>query len=169
MKKTLSLAALAGVIAMIATGCTSVTTSDGAQGIVQPPTVNYGYKAEFAHKDARVNGNAKINVLFGLFAWGADGFAENCDLSTFSFLPSASSFAKSAAVYNACQTNKADTLLGTRYVVTTTDYVVFKIVKCEVAGFPATMTNVKKLEPFVLRGKDADTLVYLDAAPKIVK
>lgn len=169
MKKTILMSICAAAAAMFVTGCTSISTSDGAQGVVQPSTVNYGYKAEFQHKDIRVQGEAEINVLFGLFAWGANGFADNSDLTAFSFFPSPSNFAKSAAVYEACRANKADTLFGTRYKVTTTDYFVYKVVKCNVAGFPATMIGVKKLEPYVLRGKETDMLVYLDAAPKVVK
>ncbi len=169
MKKMLFLSTLAGAIALVATGCTSVVTSDGATAIPQPTTCADGYKAQFQHQNVRVTGNSQVNVLFGIFAWGANGFAENSDLSTFSFLPSPVNFAKSAAVYEACQANKVDTLLGTRYTVTTTDYFVFKTLKCEVAGFPAKMTDVTKLDAYVLRGKESDTIVYLDAAPKVIK
>ncbi|MDD2480214.1 MAG: hypothetical protein PHS31_10020 [Victivallaceae bacterium] len=169
MKKTFLLSICSAIFVILVSGCTSTITSDGAQKIVQPSTFNDDYKAEFQPKDTRVKGNAQINVLFGILSWGANGVAENSNLSSFSFQPSSANFAKSAAVYEACQRNNADTLIGTRYVLTTTDYIVFKIVKCEVAGYPATMTGVKKLKPFVLRGKDADTIIYLDEAPQVIK
>ena len=75
-------------------------------------------------------------------------------------------YAKSAAVYTACQKNEADILVGTRYTVTTTDYIVFKVVKCEVAGFPAVMSGVVQKKPYVLgNGK----LVWLAEKPVVVK
>ena len=152
--------------AFVFAGCTSVNTSSGATAVPQPDADHPGYAAEFTHKNERVQGNAQVNVLFGLFAWGADGFADYSKLSTFSFLPSPENFAKSAAVYNACKANGADTLVGTRYVVTATDYVLFKIVKCEVAGFPATMTGAAKKNPYVIGdGK----LVWLAQEPTVIK
>ena len=152
--------------AFVFSGCTSVNTSDGATAIPQPCADHPGYAATFKHQNVRVNGSAQVNVLFGIFAWGADGFADNSKLSTFSFLPSPENFAKSAAVFNTCQKNKADTLVGTRYVVTTTDYFVFKTVECQVAGFPATMEGVAKKKPYVLSdGK----LVWLAEKPILVK
>ena len=165
--KKISILAFAAFAALIFTGCTSVVTSDGATAVPQVGTDHPGYAAEFSYKTERVKASAQVNVLFGIFAWGPDGFAENSDLSTFSFLPSPDNFAKSAAVYNACQANNVDTLLGTRYVVTTTDYWVFKTVKCEVAGFPATMTGVSKKHPYVI-GADGK-LVWLAERPTVVK
>ena len=147
MKKVLLSAAVAAMFVL--TGCVSVNTSDGATSIPQPSSCHPGYAAKFAHKNTRVEGAATVNVLFGIFAWGTEGFADNSKLSTFSFLPSAENFAKSAAVYNTCQANKADTLLGTRYVVTVTDYFVFNTVNGKVAGFPATMNGVVEKKPYV--------------------
>jgi hypothetical protein len=164
MKNFLFLSMLAGILSIFAAGCTSITTSDGAQKMSPPEPVTGPYRAVYTHKDVRVAGEGQVNVLFGIFAWGANGFAENSDLSSFSFFPSPANYAKSAAVYDACQKNGADTLLGTRYKLTTTDYFVFMQVKCEVAGFPATMAGVEKLVPFVL-GKDQQ-LIYLEPAAK---
>ncbi len=163
--KKLSLLAVAA-LAFIFAGCTSIHTSDGATAVTQIEADHPGYAATFNHKDVRVEGCAQVNVLFGLFAWGTDGFADNSDLSTFSFLPSAENFAKSAAVYDTCQKNKADTLVGTRYTVTTTNYFVFKTVKCKVAGFPATMVGVVKKSPYVL---SSGALVWLAEKPTLIK
>ena len=165
MKKEFLLAC-AAVAAVVLTGCKSITTSDGASGVPQPESNHPGYAAKIVHKDVRVEGNAQINVLFGLFAWGAEGFADNSKLSTFSFLPSSENFAKSAAVYSTCQKNKVDTLVGTRYVLTITDYFVFKTIKCKVAGFPATMTGIKEKKAYVLSNGN---LVWLADAPTVVK
>lgn len=165
MKKILL--AAAAVAAMFAlTGCVSVNTSDGATAVPQPGSCHPGYAAKFSHKNVRVEGNAQVNVLFGIFAWGTEGFADNSKLSIFSFLPSPENFAKSAAVYNTCQANKVDTLLGTRYIVTVTDYFVFKTVKCKVAGFPAVMNGVVEKKPYLtVDGK----LLWLSEKPTVLK
>ncbi len=152
--------------AIALTACTSIVTSDGANGVPQPRSNHPGYDAIFTHKNARVDGEAQINVLFGLFSWGAEGYADNSELSTFSFLPSAENFAKSAAVYDACQANKADVLVGTRYIMTITDYFVFKKINCKVAGFPATMTGVKEKKAYILPdGK----VSYFSQDPTVIK
>ena len=150
----------------VLSGCVSVNTSDGATGVPQPNSCHPGYAAKFAHKNVRVEGSAQVNVLFGIFAWGTDGFADNSKLSTFSFIPSAENFAKSAAVYNTCRANKADTLVGTRYTVTVTDYFVFKTVKGQVAGFPATMNSVVEKKPYVTSN---GSLVWLAEKPVLLK
>ncbi len=164
MKKLMMMALFAGVVAFVATGCTTITTSDGAERMDLPESVSTDYRANFEHKNVRVKGSGNVNVLFGIFAWGSEGFAENSDLSYFSFFPSPANYAKSSAVYNACQTNGADTLLGTRYKVTTTDYFVFKQVKCEVEGFPAVMTSIEKMVPYVL--PEGAKLIYLEPGVK---
>ncbi len=167
MKKIILFAAMA-VAAVVMTGCTSVNTSDGASLLPQPKSTHPGYDALYTLKNTRVSGEATVHVLFGLFAWGADGFADNSDLSSFSFLPSASNYAKSAAVYNTCQTQQVDTLVGTRYKVTTTDYFVYKQVKCEVAGFPATMVGAKAKQCYVVPGEKPQ-VIWSAEKPIVVK
>ncbi len=168
MKKSIFLAA-AGAIAVAVTGCTSIITSEGATLGPNPEATHPGYKAVLKHETKRVTGNSQLTILFGFFSWGANGQAENSNLSAFSFVPSHTNAVKSAAVYDACQKNNADTLLGTRYKVTTTDYLLVTTIKCEVAGFPATMTGVTELKPYVLKGNQEDKLVYLDQAPTVIK
>ena len=164
MKRWLGVVMGTAAAVFFAAGCTSINTSDGAESQALPETISTGYQEYYTHKDQRVSGEGNVNVLFGIFAWESDGFADNSDLSAFSFFPSPANYAKSAAVYDACQKNGADTLLGTRYKLTTTDYFVFKQVKCEVAGFPATLTSVKKLVPYVLG--QGEQLIFVDPAAK---
>ena len=146
-------------VAAIANGCTSISTSAGAERQELPESTSPGYQALYKHENKRVQGTGNVNVLFGIFAWGANGFADNSDLSSYSFLPSPANYARSAAVYDACQSSGADTLLGTRYTVKTTDYFVFKQVECTVVGYPATIIGVEEKFPFIL-GKD-ERLIYL--------
>lgn len=161
MKKFLLLCTVFASAAFIS-GCTSVISSDGASGIPQFESDHPGYAAKFTHQNTRVEGKAQINVLFGIFAWGAEGFADNCRLSTFAILSPSENLAKNSAVFNACMRNKADTLLGTRFVMTITNYFVFKTINCKVAGFPAIMSGVVEKKPYVLYG---GKLVWLGEAP----
>ena len=165
MSKKITLLAVAMFAVMLFTGCKSVYTSDGASGVPQVSSDHPGYAADFTVGEARVGGSATVKVLFGIFAWGTEGFAENNNLSFFSLLPSPANYAKSAAVYDACQKNKADVLVGTRYTVTVMDYWIFKTVTCEVAGFPATMTGVSQKHPYVI----GDQLVWLAEKPIAVR
>ena len=147
MKKTLLLSASV-ICGALLSGCTSTVTSDGASQIPEVDTCYPGYHAKFDLKQQRVEGKSQLHVLLGIFAWGDNGFAENSDLSGWSFMPSPENYAKSAAVYSACQANQADRLVGTRYWVTTTDYLLYQKVECKVHGFPATMTGVVEKHPY---------------------
>jgi len=61
--------------------------------------------------------------------------------------------AKSAAVYNACQAYQADRLVGTRYRIKTTNYLLYQKVECQVTGFPATMTGAVEKKPYAVGKK----------------
>ena len=164
MKKAIF--AISAAALFILTGCVSVNTSDGATGVPQPDSTHPGYAAKFTHKDTRVSGSATVNILFGIFAWGTEGFADNTKFSNFSFIPSPENYAKSAAVYNTCRANQADTLIGTRYTITTTNYFVFRTVKCQVAGFPAVMDGVVEKKPYVTPKGE---LYWTATAPTLIK
>ena len=165
MSKKFTFAAVAMFAVLIFSGCKSVYTSDGASGVPQVSSDHPGYAATFSVGDTRATGTATVNVLFGIFAWGTEGFAENNNLSFFSLLPSPNNYAKSAAVFDACQKTKSDVLVGTRYTVTVMDYWFFKTVTCEVAGFPATMNGVQEKHPYVV----GDKLVWLAEKPTAVR
>lgn len=169
MKKVFSLL-IAGTVLLLLCSCQYVYTSDGASLVPQVEATHPGYEAVFTHQPKRVEGNAEINVLFGLFAWGEEGLADYSHLSLLSFLPSAENFAKSAAVYNACQTNRVDALVGTRYIVKVTDYLVFKRLKSKVTGYPAAMTGIIQKSPYVVIGKDGSSqLLWLARKPTVLK
>ena len=163
--KKFTLIAVAAFAALVFVGCKSIVTSDGANIVPQVGSAHPGYAAKFDVKETRVDAAAQVNVLFGFIAWGTEGFADKSKLSFFSFFPSPTNYAKDAAVYEACKANKSDILIGTRYTVTTTDYLVFKTVNCKVSGFPATMTGVEKLHPYAV----GDQIVWLNEKPVAVK
>ena len=163
MKKLHVLSFLAA--GLILGGCTSTITSDGASQIPEIDSTHPGYHAKFELGEKRVEGHARIHVLLGLFAWGCNGFAEHTDLSDLSFMPSPENYAKSAAVYNACKHNQADTLVGTRYHVTTTDYLFYQKMECKVSGFPAAMTGAVEKKPYAIGKK----LVWCAEKPTLIE
>lgn len=148
MKKSLIVAAFAAVVGLTMSACTSINTNDGASDSKQAmvPAV---YEPVIKHVDKKVTGKAQIHVLFGLFTWGAEGFADRTVMganSPFSILPSGREMAKDASVYNACTKNKCDLLLSTKYKLTVKDFFVYQNITCDVAGFPGTEVGVVKKE-----------------------
>ncbi|MCX6985445.1 MAG: hypothetical protein NT118_11960 [Lentisphaerae bacterium] len=120
-----------------------------------------------------ISGTGNISVLFGLFAWGAEGTADYEEMSSWSFFPSPQNFAKSAAVFAACTNNKADAILAKRYIINVTDYFVFKKLTCTVEGTPANITGMKEVKPityFIVSGdgKTLETVIQDESDPKPV-
>lgn len=142
---------LAGIVAMIATGCTSINTNDGASDSKQAmvPAV---YEPVIKHVDQKVSGEATMHVVLSVFKWGANSFADRTVLGAAggagdifaAFFPNPVQDVKEAAVYNACKNAKCDLLLGAKYEITVTDYFVYKVLNCKVSGFPGTEVGVVK-------------------------
>lgn len=166
MKKITVLGLLA-TVTLVFTGCTSVNTSDAGSMNVYPATVGPvdSYRPLYkVNEKERVSGQAKVNVLFGIFAWGdTSAFADNATLSAsdsvfgalFAWLPNAKEIAAKAAFYDACKTSNSDAVVAARYEIQTDDYFVFKKMNVKVTGFPATLTGVEivKPMPFYINGK----------------
>ena len=166
MKKGIVLA-VSAVVSMFFVGCSSINTSDAGSMNVYPATVGPvdSYRPLYqVNEKQRVNGQAKVNVLFGIFAWGdTSAFADNATLfagdsifgALFSWLPNAKEIAAKAAFYNACTANKCDAVVAARYEIKTDYYFVFKKMDVKIAGFPATMTGVEVVKPlpFYIDGK----------------
>jgi len=60
--------------------------------------------------------------------------------------------AKSIALYNACEKNNADQLLGVTFDYVVKNYFIFAKVDCTVKGFPAKVKGIKMVEkkPIIL-------------------
>ena len=166
MKKFILLA-LCATASLFFAGCTSINTSDAGSMNVYPATVGPvdSYRPLYkVNERERISGEAKINVLFGIFAWGdTSAFADNASLTPsdsfwgafFAWVPNAKAIAARAAFYNACTTSKSDAVVAARYEIQTDDYFVFKKMNVKVTGFPATLTGVEivKPMPFYINGK----------------
>ncbi len=160
MKLKMLVSAVLGIAALaVMTGCTSVNTSDAGSMNVYPQTIGPvdAYRPLYkVDEKVKVNGSAKVNVLFGIFAWGdTSTFADNASIfdqhSPFAFLvswiPNAQNIAAKAAFYNACKKAQCDAVVASRYEIKTDDYWVFKRLDVKVSGFPATMTGVEVVKP----------------------
>lgn len=138
-------------LAMVLTGCTSVNTNDAARAFnatIKPAE----FQTIIEAGDTKVNGEAQLNVLFGIFSWGVSEFADRAFESEYDDMPVVSLFSspltlvKDAAAYNACNANKCDVILNAKYNIKTTDYFVFKIYNCKVSGYPGVEKGLKPVK-----------------------
>ena len=155
MKKSLVYLFAAGVLTLIATGCTSVYTNDAASDskVAMVPAV---YEPVIKHVNKKVMGSASVNVLFDIFVWGDSSFADRSNIGSVTgnaslverifgrFIPDPLLNAKRAAVYNACKASNCDLLLNSKYEITMKDYFVYKYIECTVKGFPGVEVDVVK-------------------------
>ena len=161
MKKVWQMAAVAGLAAVLAAGCTNMETNRvGEQVSIHMPVY---IQPDVEVQNERVSGSATVHCVLGLFCWGPDswavglnygtaGFQLGADLVRFSneLLPVVSTseaLARNAAAYDAAQKGEADILLAPQYVLTTDNYFLYKRVKCEVKGFPGVFKGMEVVEP----------------------
>ncbi len=142
LKKGLVFAGMIAVAGMVMTGCSSVNTNDaaGSSRVAMVPAV---YEPVIKHTNQKVEGNAKVSVLFGIFSWGVSAYADRTNVEP-TTLFGATNVVKQGAVYNACKNAKCDLLLNSKYEITTMDYFVFKTMECKVSGFPGVEVDVVK-------------------------
>ena len=142
MKKTM----LCAVIAAIACGCVSVNQNDGGSACRKPCIATDIVHEKFTVADQTVSAEDQLNCLFGLICWGSTATHIADAVSGQSPFPNAIDKAKNGAYANACDAAKCDQVVGAKYKVTTEDYYVFKKVKAEITGYPATLTGVELIE-----------------------
>lgn len=147
MKNLLLLAALS-VAAVVMTGCTSINTNDAAadsKAVVVPAV----FEQNVEIKSEKVDGEATVHVLFGIFSWGVSEYADRAvigkDAGLLSFLPDPAVKAKTGAVYQACKASESDMLVGSKYEIQVTDYIVYKQYKCTVTGYPGLEKGLKQI------------------------
>jgi hypothetical protein len=127
----------------LTTGCTSVTSNDGANAIGMENLKMPVYAPIITRSKKKVTGTSHLTVLFGIFSWGDNKFADNTTFSAFgSILPDA----RNAAVYNACERSKSDLILAAKYEVEKTNYFFYSTINCTVTGFPAVIKDLKEVK-----------------------
>lgn len=120
------------------------------------------YTTQYSVNNHRITGRGSASVLFWFFQF-SDG--KHCQLNpnpNLSFLSVLWEFlspaqkavrnAKSTALYNACENNEADQILGATFDYKITDYLFFTKVECTAKGFPARVRGVELLrqQPVIL-------------------
>ena len=145
MKKALMLVAVCAIAAFM-TGCMSTHTNDAAASA--KACVGKKFEADIQAGKTKVSGSATIHNVLGLISWGVSSYADDAFVTTnTSALPflavSPLDVAKQGATYNACTANKADMLLAAKYNIKISDYLVYKKIECQVAGFPGVVKGVK--------------------------
>ena len=145
MKKSLLLIAVC-TIAFFVTGCMSTHTND-ATAVAKVQITTKKFEADIVAGKKAVKGTATIHNVFGIFTWGVSKFADDAFVTTNALpfqvgvLPT--TIVKQAATYNACAANKADFILAAKYKMDIKDFFVYKQIKCDVTGYPATIKGVK--------------------------
>lgn len=139
---------LAGMALVALTGCTSYYTDQAAQAqVAAVPSAGPEYRTEWKIADQRVKADGNAKSWFGIFTSGDSKFAELPGLNVSFFGTSHAIYrAKASATYTACEQAKADALLGASYRYCVTNYLFFSTVKCEVLGYPATITGLEPRE-----------------------
>ncbi len=147
MKKMLILG-VAAIAGLVMTGCTSLNTNSAAadsKAVVVPAV----FEQEVELKKDKAEGEATVHVLFGIFSWGVSEFADRAELGRpnagMSLIPDPACEAKAGAVFNACKASESDLLVGSKYEVNVTNYIVYKQYNCKVSGYPAIEKGLKQI------------------------
>ena len=161
MKK--SMLFLAAAAAVILTGCTTYYRDSAGDYLVRPKSVGEApYYTEYDLDNTRISAKGHASVWFGIIQVAENKrclSVANPYLSMFSILDdllsptfTAVSNAKSIALYNACEKNNADQLLGVTFDYVVKNYFIFAKVDCTVKGFPAKVKGIKMVDkkPIIL-------------------
>lgn len=159
--KNIYLVLLLATALLTGAGCSTFTnTSDAGDMTYYPKLLNIvdDYRPVYEVENKKVSGTGKGCVLFWIFSWGADGYADNARVNSAfysRFFPSATDIAAKAAFYNACKGAGCDYLTAARYEVKSENYIIFRRVTSKVTGFPVRLTGVKvvKKEPYIRDAK----------------
>lgn len=141
MNKMVMVAALAVASTMV--GCTTVNKNDGGNSCLRPQVIKDGMQIKYDVGEQKVSGTDQVNCLFGFICWGSTA-SHVCDQCEGTFF--GKDIVKNGAYANACDAGNCDQIVAARYKITTDDYFVFKKIKAEVSGFPATAKSVKVVD-----------------------
>lgn len=144
-------------IAALACGCTSINTYRDGEVYPQEGLQDYSsnpYRIDYDLGKERVKGVGKSECWCWFFSSG-DGrhmmYPGVC-------FDSGVATAKESATFDAAENSKADAIMGAMYRYTKISkwFGFYKSVDCEVIGFPAKVSGIKKIEdrPVLLRKED---------------
>lgn len=134
---------MVAAVAALACGCVSVHQNDGGNDCRKPCIAKDIVHEKFTVADQTVSATDQINCLFGIICWGSQA-KHVADVVPFGF--GGLYKAKNGAYAIACDEANCDQVVGTKYKITVDDYFVFKKIKAEITGYPATLTGVEVIE-----------------------
>lgn len=157
-----SLCSLAAVLLVVViSGCT--TTYRDANGEYLKYPSNGGsseYYTQYTIGAKRITGEGNSAVILGVFhsgdgkycALGANPNLTFLDLILEFFSPTSKAIfnAKSSAVYDAAERNRADYLVGTMFSYTVKNYIIFSKVKCTITAYPAFIKKISPAKKIIL-------------------
>ncbi|MDD4181363.1 MAG: hypothetical protein PHE87_07025 [Victivallaceae bacterium] len=161
MKKIAMFVMAAVALSAVLTGCKSTYNNDlaGDSKVAMVPTV-FQLKTSF-DDSKKIEGEASMHVLFGFFKWGVSSFSDRANIGgkeEWSLFTNPVQLVKSAAVYNACQVKVGDKtpdmLIGSKYEIVETDYIVYKLLNCKVSGYPGFEEGIEKKADYAKPGAD---------------
>jgi len=147
------------VLAALICGCVSVNQNDGGSDCRTPCVSKDIVHEKFKVEEKEVSAKDQVYSL-AFFTWGSSAThtADSVDeqksvmlgfLRRFAFwglFSDNTAKAKNGAYANACDAAKCDQIVGAKYRVSVESYVIFKITRAEVTGYPASLTDVELIK-----------------------
>ena len=132
----------------VTNGCASFKTNRIGAPITADVNITLKPKVDIAKK--KVSGVATCNAFLGIFTWGVSNYVEYMSYNGQGKFQIPTPFniaerkAKSGAAYLACKKAGADFLACPQYDIRIENYLIFKIIKCKVSGFPVKVISVEE-------------------------
>lgn len=144
MNKTIA----AALVATAMCGCITVNKNDGGEACLRPPTIKDVVHEKYSVGDSPVTATANAMGICGFIIIGDPEVTHWADATDDVRLPfkSSAAVAKNGAYSKACEQNGCDALVGTRYTVKKTSYVVFDKAVATVTGYPAKLEGVELIK-----------------------
>ena len=135
---------MAAAVAALASGCITVNKNDGGDACLKPQICKDCVHEKYTVAEQPVTAKATVVGICGLFTIGdpeVTHISDQAPASRFAFgsVPKA----MNGAYSKACDAAKCDSIVGARYTVTKTSYVVYDTTTVEVTGYPAKLTGVE--------------------------
>ena len=135
------------MVAAIACGCVSVHKNDGGTDTLRPKVVKDAVYEKYTIGETPVKAKATAVGICGFIIVGdpdVTHVADDVDSNVRYF--GSAAVAKNGAYSKACEENDCDAIVGARYKVKRTNYVVYDQSVVEITGYPAKLEGVELLK-----------------------
>ncbi len=162
---------MAAAVAVLATGCISVNKNEAGHHNLVPNLLKDIIHEKYSVAEKPITAENTVYSICGGIVFGNQATHIADHVPTVNAAPSAVNWssatmnsglmalaqgwsplsktentAMNGAYAIACERAKADAIVGARYTLTVTDYVVYKVVNAKITGYPATMTGVEVID-----------------------